>query len=55
MGVDAQLDVGRQGGHLYGQHAFRDELARARPHDADAQYVLRFRVEDELGRAIVPP
>src|SRR5215471_4851204 len=51
MGMNGQSDVLSQRRHFNRKHTFGDEFSRSCADDADAEYPLRVRVEDELGHA----
>ena len=50
--MDRQLQVGRGRAHLDRQHAFGDQLAGARPDEADAENALGLRIENQLRQAV---
>ena len=49
--MDAEREVLRDRAHFDGEHAFGDQFACAHSYDADAQYALGLRIEDEFGHA----
>src|SRR5216684_9052736 len=52
--MDGHANIGRERAHFDGQHAFGDQFARARAHDADTEHAFRLRIDEQLGQAIGP-
>src|SRR5271169_469220 len=52
--MDGHADVGRERAHFDGQHAFGNQLARARAHDTDTEYAFRLRIDEQLGETFGP-
>src|ERR1035438_605845 len=49
--MDGHANIGRQRAHFDGQHAFRDQFARARAHDANTEHAFRLRIDEQLGES----
>ena len=54
MGVNRFGDVAGDAGGFDGQHAFRDQFAGPRTHDAHAQQAFGLGIEQELGQPFGP-
>src|SRR5260370_11039534 len=52
--MDGHANIGRERAHFDGQHAFGDQFARPRAHDADTEHAFRLRIDEQLGYAIGP-
>ena len=48
MRMDGHADIGGQRAHFDGQHAFGDQFAGSRPHNADAEHALSFRIDQPV-------
>src|SRR6185295_19304934 len=53
VGVDGEADVGGVGAHFDGERGFGDQVTGGRADDAAADHLLRRRVEEHLGGALV--
>src|SRR5439155_23027612 len=52
MRVNAQGQVFGERCHLNGQHAFGNQFARSSAHDADSEYALVLRINNQLGHSL---